>query len=88
MKKIVLTAELIPDKNDGGFVVYCPELDLYTQGETEDDAMKMLEDAARGYIEIVGLENIPTLTTSPVQQRKLELQIARAPAKNYRQVTH
>ena len=34
MKSIQLTAELIPEP-EGGFTVYCPELDIYTQGDTE-----------------------------------------------------
>jgi len=58
MRKIKLTAELIPDE-EGGYVVYCPELDITTEGETVEEAIAMLKDAAKGYIEVVGLENIP-----------------------------
>jgi predicted RNase H-like HicB family nuclease len=32
--KLTITAELTPDEEEGGYVVYCPELDIYTQGET------------------------------------------------------
>ena len=31
---LVVTAELTPDEEEGGYSVYCPELDIYTQGET------------------------------------------------------
>lgn len=42
-----------------GFIVYCPELDITTEGETVEEAIEMLKDAAAGYIEVVGIENIP-----------------------------
>lgn len=58
MRKIKLTAELTPAE-EGGYVVYCPELDITTEGETVEEALYMIKDAAGGYIEIVGLENIP-----------------------------
>jgi len=58
MKKIKITAELSPAE-EGGYVVYCPELDVTTEGDTVEDAIYMLKDAAAGYIEVVGIENIP-----------------------------
>jgi predicted RNase H-like HicB family nuclease len=58
MRKIKITAELNPAE-EGGYVVYCPELDITTEGETLDEAIFMLKDAAAGYIEVVGIENIP-----------------------------
>ena len=39
MKSIRLTAELIPEP-EGGFSVYCPELDIYTQGDTETECLR------------------------------------------------
>lgn len=58
MRKIKISAELTPAE-EGGYVVYCPELDITTEGETVEEAVYMLKDAAAGYIEVVGLENIP-----------------------------
>lgn len=58
MKKIKITAELSPAE-EGSYVVYCPELDITTEGDTIEEAMHMLKDAAEGYIEVVGIENIP-----------------------------
>lgn len=58
MRKIKITAELSPAE-EGGYVVYCPELDITTEGETVEEAMAMIKDAASGYIEVVGIENIP-----------------------------
>lgn len=56
MKRIKITAELIPAE-EGGNVVYCPELDITTEGETVKEAIEMLKDAAKGYIEVVGINH-------------------------------
>ena len=71
MKKIKITAEFT-QAEEGGYIVYCPELDITTEGETIDEALEMIKDAANGYIEVVGLENIPHLTGSR-QVKELEL---------------
>lgn len=71
MKKIKITAELIPAE-EGGYVVYCPELDITTEGETVKEAIEMLKDAAKGYIEVVGIENIPALSGKTIKE-ELEL---------------
>jgi predicted RNase H-like HicB family nuclease len=71
MRKIKITAELTPAE-EGGYVVYCPELDITTEGETVDESIAMLKDAAAGYIEVVGLENIPFFSDS-VMKEELEL---------------
>lgn len=71
MKKIKITVELTPAK-EGGYVVYCPELDITTEGETIEQAVDMLKDAASGYIEVVGIENIPYFAKNR-QVKELEL---------------
>jgi predicted RNase H-like HicB family nuclease len=71
MRKIEVTAELIPAE-EGGYVVYCPELDITTEGETIEEAIEMIKDAARGYIEIVGIENIPSLS-GKAKKEKIQL---------------
>ncbi len=53
METIRLTAELIPEEA-GGFSVYCPELDIYTQGETEQECLDNLREAAELHIEEIG----------------------------------
>jgi predicted RNase H-like HicB family nuclease len=73
VKKIKITAELSPAE-EGGYVVYCPELDITTEGDTIEEAMYMLKDAAEGYIEVVGIENIPHFTKAH-QTHELELVI-------------
>jgi len=71
---IIVTAELTPDEEEGGYSVYCPELDIYTQGETVEEAIANLREAAEGYIEVVGLDNLD-LRPRPVIRHELELTV-------------
>jgi predicted RNase H-like HicB family nuclease len=73
MRKIKITAELSPAE-EGGYIVYCPELDITTEGDTIEEAMYMLKDAAEGYVEVVGIENIPYFANAH-QTHELELVI-------------
>jgi predicted RNase H-like HicB family nuclease len=50
---IRITAELTAEK-EGGYSVYCPELDIYTQGETEPDCLENLREAAELHLEELG----------------------------------
>ena len=50
--RLVVTAELVPDEEEGGYSVHCPELDIYTQGETVEEAIANLREAAEGCIEL------------------------------------
>ena len=72
-RKIEITVELTPDLEIGGYVAYCPELDITTEGETTEEAIAMMKEAAEGYIEIVGLNNIPLNRIGEKLVRKLEL---------------
>ncbi len=71
MRKIKITTELIPAE-EGGYIVYCPELDITTEGETIEEAIEMIKDAAKGYIEVVGIENIPYFSDKAIKE-ELEL---------------
>jgi predicted RNase H-like HicB family nuclease len=73
MRKIKITAELGP-ADEGGYVVYCPELDITTEGDTVEEAIYMIKDAAAGYVEVVGIENIPQFNEAH-QTHELELVI-------------
>ncbi len=53
MKTLKLTAELIPEE-EGGYTVFCPELDIYTQGETEQECLDNLREAAELHLEELG----------------------------------
>ena len=52
---ITETAELIAEP-EGWFTVYCPELDIYTQGETEEECLDNLREAAELHLEQLGAE--------------------------------
>ena len=71
---LVVTAELTPDEEDGGYSVYSPELDIYTQGETVEEAVANLREAAEGYIEVVGLDGLD-LRPKPAIRREVELTV-------------
>jgi predicted RNase H-like HicB family nuclease len=71
MKKVKLHIELTKAE-EGGYVVYCPELDITTEGETVDEAMAMIKDAAAGYIDVVGFENIPAFS-GKILKEELEM---------------
>ena len=66
---IEITAELI-EEEEGGYTVYCPELDIYTQGEDVEDALANLREAAELHIEEIGLQN---LKMKKVEHRKLKI---------------
>jgi predicted RNase H-like HicB family nuclease len=68
MKRIKLTAELIPEE-EGGFSVYCPELDIYTQGETEEECLANLKEAAELHLQETG----GSATVREVIRREIEV---------------
>lgn len=53
MSSIQVTAELFPE-DEGGYSVYCPELDIHTQGETEEECLVNLREAAELHLEELG----------------------------------
>ena len=69
MKRITITAELIKEA-EGGYTVYCPELDIYTQGDDVEDAIQNLKEAAALHIEELGIENI---NLKEIQRRQVEV---------------
>jgi predicted RNase H-like HicB family nuclease len=71
MGHIVLSAELVREEK-GGYTVYCPELDIYTQGDDIEDALNNLSEAARLHIEEVGVEN---LKLRQVERREIEMAV-------------
>ena len=71
MKTIRVTAELIPEE-EGGFTVYCPELDIHTQGETEQECLTNLKEAAELHLEELGNQ----VTVRRVIRREIEVRIS------------
>ncbi|MEW6557173.1 MAG: type II toxin-antitoxin system HicB family antitoxin [Elusimicrobiota bacterium] len=56
--KIKISVELIPEPEEGGFTVYCPELDIYSQGDNEKDALRNIKEAAELHIEEIGIDKL------------------------------
>lgn len=54
--------------------MYCPELDITSEGETVEQAISMIKDAAAGYVEVGGIENIPHFAKAH-QSHEIELVI-------------
>jgi len=69
VKTIQITAEIVPEE-EGGFSVYCPELDIATQGETEQECIDNLREAAELHLEELGESGVRQVT-----RRELEVRI-------------
>jgi predicted RNase H-like HicB family nuclease len=65
-RRIEITAEMI-EEEEGGYTVYCPELDIYTQGEDIEEALANLREAAELHIQDLKLRR--------VERRELTLQV-------------
>jgi predicted RNase H-like HicB family nuclease len=68
MRTLRLTVELIP-QDEGGYTVYCPELDIHTQGETEDECLANAREAILLHLEELGEE----LPVRRVIRREIEI---------------
>jgi predicted RNase H-like HicB family nuclease len=62
---MVVTIELIPDIEQGGFTARLPDIPAYGEGDTEDEAISDLREAIRGYIETFGLSDALQRLSSP-----------------------
>lgn len=69
MPRLTISADLIPE-DEGGYTVYCPELDIYTQGETEEECLVNLQEAAELHLQDVGA----LTSVRKVIRRELEVQ--------------
>lgn len=67
----MITIELIPDPDQGGFTARLPDLPAYGEGETEEEAIADLKEAIRGYIEAFGLEDAQQRVHAPLALRRL-----------------
>lgn len=69
MRTMKLTAVLIPEEQ-GGYTVYNPELDIYTQGETEAECLENLREAVELHLEELGRKQ-----HRPVICREIEVRV-------------
>jgi predicted RNase H-like HicB family nuclease len=51
MPSVSLSAVLNPE-DSGGYVALCPELDIASQGESIDEAIRNLKEAVEGFFEV------------------------------------
>jgi predicted RNase H-like HicB family nuclease len=65
MSSISLSAVLTPDVS-GGYVALCPELDVASQGETIDEAMRNLKEAVEGFFETANPAEVQSRLNGPV----------------------
>jgi predicted RNase H-like HicB family nuclease len=72
----MLTVELIPDHEFGGYTARVPDIPAYGEGATQDEAIADLKVALRGYIDAFGLENAMARLTSPIDVRTLQWDLA------------
>jgi predicted RNase H-like HicB family nuclease len=52
----VVTVELIPDPEFGGYTARVPDIPAYGEGETEEEAIADLREALAAYVETLGLD--------------------------------
>jgi predicted RNase H-like HicB family nuclease len=72
MKRTVL---LEPDE-EGGFTALCPELDVASQGDTEDEAADNLREAVDLLLETAQREEIQRRYRPGVKIRSMEVEYA------------
>lgn len=72
----MVTVELIPDLDLGGFTARVPDIPAYGEGETQEEAIADLKEAVQGYIEAFGLEDALSRVVAPLEIRALDWELA------------
>lgn len=72
----MVTVELIPDPDLGGFTARLPDIPAYGEGRTEEEAISDLHESIRGYIETFGLQDAVNRLTVPSAIRQLDWNLA------------
>ena len=72
----MISIELIPDPEQGGFTARLPNIPAYGEGATEDEAIADLREALRGYVETFGLADATARLSSPSALRHLNENLA------------
>ena len=65
----------IIEREGGGFVALCPELDIASQGDTIDEARKNLQEALELFFETASPEEIKTRLHEEVYVTQVEVEI-------------
>ncbi len=72
----MLTVELIPDEEFGGFTARIADIPAYGEGETVEEAIADLKVALRGYIEEFGLDEALARASGPIETRSVPWNLA------------
>lgn len=72
----MVTVELIPDPDLGGFTARVPDIPAYGEGSSEEEAIADLQEAIRGYIETFGLAVALDRVTTPSAIRQIDWDLA------------
>ena len=65
----------IIEREGGGFVALCPELDVASQGDTIDEARKNLQEALELFFETASPEEVKTRLHEEVYVTQVEVAI-------------
>jgi len=71
----MLTVELIPDPELGGFSARIPDIPAYGEGATEDEAIQDLRDALKGYVEAFGIDDALARLSPQLTIRQIDLDL-------------
>ncbi len=61
----MITIELIPDHEQGGFTACIPDIPAYGEGDSGEEAIADLKEALRAYVEAYGLEDAVGRISAP-----------------------
>jgi predicted RNase H-like HicB family nuclease len=77
LERFVMNKKLtaIIEREGGGFVALCPELDVASQGDTIDEARKNLQEALELFFETASPEEIKTRLHEEVYVTQVEVTI-------------
>ncbi len=65
----------IIERENGGYVALCPELDVASQGDTVDDAKNNLREALELFFETASLEEIDSRLHDEIYITQLEIAV-------------
>jgi predicted RNase H-like HicB family nuclease len=65
----------IIERENGGYVALCPELDVASQGDTVGDARKNLQEALELFFETASTEEIKTRLHDEIYITQLEVPV-------------
>ncbi len=68
----IVTIELVPDLELGGFTAHVPNIPAYGEGKTEEEAIVDLKVGIQAYIDENGMEATLSCINSPSHLRKVD----------------